>query len=477
VYLATLCAVCAAEPDDTIWYAVLDDNGAQIGYASTAVTRREGGREIVDTQQIDVSETAGHTTNMVWRTTLTEDAAGRAVSIVSYSQAGRSSGRTEAHITGDKAEITRVTDIGRRTVVVALPPNVRFDTGDRLFSTWNRATALPLEFDNFNVDAMAVEHIVFRPVPTMPGDPPGTTAVLRNTYEGKELRGVARVVIDAQGRIAEVMMPLFGGGVTIRAADRSRALDSHSPLRVFPGVTMKSPFRIPSSAAQGHIRYHFAFRDGIVFDMPQTGEQRVKADQGGITVDICEGCGSGLASDAETLADALKPTIWLQSDAPQIRELVEPVKELPTDTAKMAMLIKLAKPYLGKVDYVGHYSALEMMARKSGDCTEAAVLLAALARAAGIPARVANGVVYTQVRYHGVSNAFMPHSWVIAYADGKWRSFDLALDKFDSTHIAVTVGDGDEHSMLAARQLSGLLRWDSIAEVRPAPGSSPAPVN
>jgi hypothetical protein len=60
----------------------------------------------------------------------------------------------------------------------------------------------------------------------------------------------------------------------------------------------------------------------------------------------------------------------------------------------------------------------------------------------------------------------MPHSWTLAFVDGSWKSFDLALDDFDSTHIALTIGDGDERSVLAAGQLAGLLHWHNMAEVR-----------
>ena len=114
-------------------------------------------------------------------------------------------------------------------------------------------------------------------------------------------------------------------------------------------------------------------------------------------------------------------------------------------------------------------SALETISRRAGDCTEAAVLLAAFGRAAGIPTRVVSGLVYSRERYHGVSNAFMPHSWALAYVDGRWRSFDLALDAFDSTHIALTVGDGDARSIAAASQLASLLRWQQMTEVRTRP--------
>ena len=99
------------------------------------------------------------------------------------------------------------------------------------------------------------------------------------------------------------------------------------------------------------------------------------------------------------------------------------------------------------------------------------MVLAALGRAAGIPTRVANGMMYTRESYFGVSNAFIPHSWTLAFVDGRWRSFDAAMDVFDSTHIALTVGDGDERSVLAAAQLAGVLQWKGtpVAEVRAAP--------
>jgi transglutaminase-like putative cysteine protease len=139
------------------------------------------------------------------------------------------------------------------------------------------------------------------------------------------------------------------------------------------------------------------------------------------------------------------------------------------DAQKMEILMKRAEPYIRKVDFTGHYSALETLDRRAADCTDAAVLLAALGRAAGIPTRVVNGVDYSGPPYHGYPHVFLPHSWTVAWVGGKWRSYDLALDDFDSTHIALTVGDGDQASVLAADQLAALLRWDGMTEVRTPP--------
>ena len=124
---------------------------------------------------------------------------------------------------------------------------------------------------------------------------------------------------------------------------------------------------------------------------------------------------------------------------------------------------------LSQVNVQGHYSALEAITRHTANCSETAVVLAALGRAAGIPTRVANGLMYTPEPYFGVSNTFIPHSWTLAFVDGHWKSFDAAMDTFDSTHIALTVGDGDERSVLAAAQLGGVLQWKDLAEVRARP--------
>ena len=49
------------------------------------------------------------------------------------------------------------------------------------------------------------------------------------------------------------------------------------------------------------------------------------------------------------------------------------------------------------------------------------------------------------------------------------KSFDMSLDTFDATHIALTISDGDPGSIQAAHRLAALLQWESMTEVRPRP--------
>jgi hypothetical protein len=177
-----------------------------------------------------------------------------------------------------------------------------------------------------------------------------------------------------------------------------------------------------------------------------------------------------LDASATTLARALEPTFWLQSDYGQLARVGENIRDrASTDAKTMARLERWALRRMNVIDFAGHFSAAEVLSRRAGDCTESAVLLAALGRAAGIPTRVASGIVYSREQYHGVANVFMPHAWTLAYVDGEWRSFDIALDGFDSSHIALTISDGDPGSIQSGHQLAALLRWDNMTEVRSAP--------
>jgi transglutaminase-like putative cysteine protease len=69
-----------------------------------------------------------------------------------------------------------------------------------------------------------------------------------------------------------------------------------------------------------------------------------------------------------------------------------------------------------------------------GDCNEHAVLLTALARAAGIPAEVEAGLVYQRGRFYY-------HAWNVLYL-GTWVTADSVMGQLpaDVTHIRFVRG-------------------------------------
>lgn len=465
----------AAPPAATTYYAIVAEGGTTIGYAVHEERQGSEGPESVDRSEIRLREMDQPEIRMVEETTTRRDAAGRTVWIGEYSQSGSGWSRTEARIADGAAEIRVRTGTERRIVRLPLPVGVRFDSGHGLLRGWDRAATPRLEFPDFNLGAMIVERVVIEAAPGAVPDAEGRIAVLRKRYEGSELRAVARLLLDRDNRVVEVTQPSFGTNITIRPTDRATALRPRPPYSVLRNAVVRAPYRIPASALQGHIRYRFGFRDGLAFDLPQTSEQRVaaggEAAPNAVVVDICAACGPGLAGDEAVRALALRPTRWLQSDHPRLRSIAAPFARMAvSDRRKMERLAIRARQLMPRIEFGGHYSALDALARRAGDCTEAAVLLAALGRAIGIPTRVASGLVYSRDAYHGVGNVFTPHSWVLAYVDGGWRSFDAALESFDATHIALVVGDGDARSIEAANQLASLLEWRGMTEVRARPG-------
>ncbi len=101
---------------------------------------------------------------------------------------------------------------------------------------------------------------------------------------------------------------------------------------------------------------------------------------------------------------------------------------------------------------VGFATASEVARTKQGDCTEHAVLLAALLRGAGIPARGVSGLVYVD-EFLGHDGVFGYHMWTQAWLDPDgddgpapphWVDLDATLGEgtpFDATHIALVTND------------------------------------
>jgi transglutaminase-like putative cysteine protease len=79
-------------------------------------------------------------------------------------------------------------------------------------------------------------------------------------------------------------------------------------------------------------------------------------------------------------------------------------------------------------------SALEVLESRRGDCNEHTVLFVALARAVGIPARTAAGLVY-------LDGSFYYHAWPEVYLDD-WVAVDPTFGQFpaDAAHLRFTVG-------------------------------------
>jgi hypothetical protein len=159
--------------------------------------------------------------------------------------------------------------------------------------------------------------------------------------------------------------------------------------------------------------------------------------------------------DDPKLLQALRPNRFVQSDDKRIVELAQQTVSGTSTAVEAARRIEaFVARYINKRSLsVGYASAAEVVESRQGDCTEFAVLTAALCRAAGIPARVVIGVTYA--KDFGGLQGFVGHAWVEAYVginerggNGKWIGLDAALKSgsrggYGAGHIALAVGNGE----------------------------------
>ncbi|MFH2121300.1 MAG: transglutaminase-like domain-containing protein [Pseudomonadota bacterium] len=141
------------------------------------------------------------------------------------------------------------------------------------------------------------------------------------------------------------------------------------------------------------------------------------------------------------LSALLDPTPFIQSDHPKIRKkLAEIVGPGDPDGVKADKLVAWVYKNLEKRPVLSVPNALETLENRVGDCNEHAVLLAAFARAAGIPAEVEAGVVYLRGR-------FFYHAWNVLYLRdrGGWMTADSVFGQMpaDVTHIRFVRGEAD----------------------------------
>ncbi len=160
-----------------------------------------------------------------------------------------------------------------------------------------------------------------------------------------------------------------------------------------------------------------------------------------------------------SLAEFLAPGPFIESDDAAIVTTARSIVGTGRDATEAARaLVAWVNDHLEQAPTVSVPSAREVLAARRGDCNEHAVLLAALARAAGIPARVVAGAMY-------LDGAFYYHAWDELWL-GSWVSADAVFRQLptDATHVKLLEGGPEQHMQLAA--IVGELRFTTEGSQR-----------
>jgi hypothetical protein len=152
----------------------------------------------------------------------------------------------------------------------------------------------------------------------------------------------------------------------------------------------------------------------------------------------------------------LEPEPLLESNNPEVRALAIRLRGAEKDPRVVAERInRWVYDSLRKEITVGVPSALATLRSRVGDCNEHAQLYVALARAAGVPARVAAGLAY-------LDGKFYYHAWPEVWLE-RWVAVDPTFGQFpaDASHLRFTIGGLGRQAELL--RLMGALHVDVIS--------------
>jgi transglutaminase-like putative cysteine protease len=143
---------------------------------------------------------------------------------------------------------------------------------------------------------------------------------------------------------------------------------------------------------------------------------------------------------ADDLNAFLAPTRFVDSDAPEVRDYAARVTAGASDPRERAVALYYAvrdgiryDPYSVQVD-PDAYRASRIVQAPAAFCVPKAILLAAAARASGIPARlgfadVRNHLASEKLRARMGTDLFVFHGYTDLYLDGGWRKATPAFNR------------------------------------------------
>ncbi len=259
--------------------------------------------------------------------------------------------------------------------------------------------------------------------------------------------------LDAKGDPLKMETAFGGFALTVTASDRETA--TGTPAAAAPEM-MASLFITPSRPIRNAHRTRFAefvvrSTEGDLPDLPSTGYQRAeRLDAGSARVTIDMTSAPEAVGDETDVAFYTASTAYLAHDDPAVaalaRRAVGDHATLPPDRIAEELRRFVHEHIVSKDLTVGFATASETARSGEGDCTEHAVLLAALLRARGIPSRVVSGLIYADA-FAGGRNIFGYHMWTQAMlrdenGEPRWYDLDATLPGprgYNAAHIALAV--------------------------------------
>jgi hypothetical protein len=257
-----------------------------------------------------------------------------------------------------------------------------------------------------------------------------------------ELGGTSSSVwVDSAGQTVKEQGPL---GITLVREDREKALKMTEGA---PGMDLLAQFSVPVSGPTLADPRNISFLKLKVSGLDPSGldlfgGRQERKEERVVTVSR-EAPESKNGAIPESLKAYLRPTALIQSEDPRIAKVAREITAGQSGCWSRAVAIsRWVNQSLDKQMTVSLPSAVEVLESRRGDCNEHSTLFAALARAAGIPARLCLGVVYLDGRFYY-------HAWNAVYC-GQWIELDptFGQEPADAARLRLLEGDLSQQGRL-----------------------------
>ena len=293
--------------------------------------------------------------------------------------------------------------------------------------------------------------------------PPGAGQITQTSY------------VDEEGRPLKSVIPIMGLQIEMIACAKEFALSDVESPELFSNMLLDSPEPLGDLTKTEAITYYLSpTQPGNDLGIPQTDAQSVRSFADGSValtvkpIPIPSGGRFPYQGNDALAKEALEANMYLQSEDPRVLALARQAVGQTKDAGQAVQKIEaFVAEYIDSKDLsVGYASAAEVIETRQGDCSEHAVLCAALCRALGIPAQVVVGVAYVE-EFGGAVNCFGGHAWTRALIEDQWIDFDAAFkgtDRggFDAGHITLAFGNGEPGDFFALLNSLGQFKIDRV---------------
>jgi transglutaminase-like putative cysteine protease len=196
----------------------------------------------------------------------------------------------------------------------------------------------------------------------------------------------------------------------------------------------------PYDTRAAHYRIRIRDDDDASSTFEQDDRQQVK-NVNGDRFELyvrASGAPKAQAAAAKPGAEYLQSCYFINSDDARVRQLTREAVGAEQDSWQKALHIeRWVHDHMQSRNHEALATADHVARTLEGDCTEYAMLTAAMCRAVGVPSRTAVGLIYADVKG---SPTFAFHMWTEVWARGQWVPLDATLGRgyVGATHLKIS---------------------------------------